>query len=180
MSRWRPKLRVSAEAKLVAQHFTKLLPAILRARQTARPLLSANWTPWLLSQRCIERRRALQRSRSAIMARGEVSELLTGNGGNTINSSTAFHPGQASLAAQNFNMPALSPTMTEGNIATWKIKEGTTDPDPPVPPMGGYEAIGLANRSTIYSEQNADLCRRFLLSRRCHPRDRNRQSANGC
>ncbi|KAF2438895.1 hypothetical protein P171DRAFT_490932 [Karstenula rhodostoma CBS 690.94] len=32
--------------------------------------------------------------------------------------------GQASLAAQNFNMPALSPTMTEGNIATWKIKEG--------------------------------------------------------
>lgn len=39
----------------------------------------------------------------------------------------AFHPGQAALAAQNFNMPALSPTMTEGNIATWKIKEGTTD-----------------------------------------------------
>jgi hypothetical protein len=25
-------------------------------------------------------------------------------------------------------MPALSPTMTEGNIATWKIKEGTTNP----------------------------------------------------
>ncbi|KAF1841745.1 uncharacterized protein K460DRAFT_369747 [Cucurbitaria berberidis CBS 394.84] len=36
----------------------------------------------------------------------------------------AFHSGQASLAAHNFNMPALSPTMTEGNIATWKIKEG--------------------------------------------------------
>ncbi|KAF1938652.1 hypothetical protein EJ02DRAFT_457709 [Clathrospora elynae] len=36
----------------------------------------------------------------------------------------AFTSGQASLAAQNFNMPALSPTMTEGNIATWKIKEG--------------------------------------------------------
>ncbi|KAF2021955.1 hypothetical protein BU24DRAFT_430435 [Aaosphaeria arxii CBS 175.79] len=28
------------------------------------------------------------------------------------------------MAAQNFNMPALSPTMTEGNIATWKVKEG--------------------------------------------------------
>lgn len=27
-------------------------------------------------------------------------------------------------AAQNFNMPALSPTMTEGNIATWRVKEG--------------------------------------------------------
>ncbi|KNG47396.1 pyruvate dehydrogenase protein x component [Stemphylium lycopersici] len=35
-----------------------------------------------------------------------------------------LHSSQASLAAQNFNMPALSPTMTEGNIATWKIKEG--------------------------------------------------------
>ncbi|KAG6017396.1 hypothetical protein E4U43_001489 [Claviceps pusilla] len=30
------------------------------------------------------------------------------------------------LAAQNFVMPALSPTMTEGNIASWKIKEGET------------------------------------------------------
>lgn len=35
-----------------------------------------------------------------------------------------LHSSQASLVAQNFNMPALSPTMTEGNIATWKIKEG--------------------------------------------------------
>ncbi|EEU46144.1 uncharacterized protein NECHADRAFT_38763, partial [Fusarium vanettenii 77-13-4] len=26
--------------------------------------------------------------------------------------------------AQNFTMPALSPTMTEGNIASWKVKEG--------------------------------------------------------
>lgn len=28
------------------------------------------------------------------------------------------------MAAQNFTMPALSPTMTEGNIANWKVKEG--------------------------------------------------------
>jgi len=35
-----------------------------------------------------------------------------------------LHSSQASLAAQSFNMPALSPTMTEGNIASWKIKEG--------------------------------------------------------
>lgn len=28
------------------------------------------------------------------------------------------------LAAQNFTMPAMSPTMTEGNISSWKIKEG--------------------------------------------------------
>ncbi|KKY16445.1 putative pyruvate dehydrogenase protein x component [Diplodia seriata] len=35
-----------------------------------------------------------------------------------------FRPSPASAAAQNFQMPALSPTMTEGNIASWKIKEG--------------------------------------------------------
>ncbi|KAK3990561.1 putative pyruvate dehydrogenase complex protein [Cladorrhinum sp. PSN332] len=35
-----------------------------------------------------------------------------------------FRTSAAALAAQNFTMPALSPTMTEGNIASWKIKEG--------------------------------------------------------
>ncbi len=28
------------------------------------------------------------------------------------------------LGAQNFTMPAMSPTMTEGNISSWKVKEG--------------------------------------------------------
>ncbi|KPI41765.1 Pyruvate dehydrogenase complex protein X component, mitochondrial [Cyphellophora attinorum] len=28
------------------------------------------------------------------------------------------------LAAHSFTMPAMSPTMTEGNIASWKVKEG--------------------------------------------------------
>lgn len=35
-----------------------------------------------------------------------------------------FRTSTASLAAQNFTMPALSPTMTEGNIAAWRVKEG--------------------------------------------------------
>ncbi|KAH8782855.1 hypothetical protein F5883DRAFT_537183 [Diaporthe sp. PMI_573] len=35
-----------------------------------------------------------------------------------------FRTSASSLAAQNFTMPALSPTMTEGNIATWKVKDG--------------------------------------------------------
>ncbi|KAI1212957.1 pyruvate dehydrogenase protein x component [Annulohypoxylon truncatum] len=35
-----------------------------------------------------------------------------------------FRTSAASFAAQNFTMPALSPTMTEGNIASWKLKEG--------------------------------------------------------
>lgn len=32
----------------------------------------------------------------------------------------------ARLAAHNMSMPAMSPTMTEGNIASWKVKEGDT------------------------------------------------------
>ncbi|KAJ9154777.1 hypothetical protein NKR23_g2397 [Pleurostoma richardsiae] len=35
-----------------------------------------------------------------------------------------FRTSTASLAAQNFTMPALSPTMTEGGIASWQVKEG--------------------------------------------------------
>ncbi|KXX73902.1 Pyruvate dehydrogenase complex protein X component, mitochondrial [Madurella mycetomatis] len=35
-----------------------------------------------------------------------------------------YRTSAAALAAQNFSMPALSPTMTEGNIASWRVKEG--------------------------------------------------------
>ncbi|KAK3943034.1 pyruvate dehydrogenase complex protein X component, mitochondrial [Diplogelasinospora grovesii] len=35
-----------------------------------------------------------------------------------------YRTSAAALAAQNFTMPALSPTMTEGNIASWRVKEG--------------------------------------------------------
>ncbi|KAL1890703.1 pyridoxine biosynthesis protein [Ceratocystis pirilliformis] len=37
-----------------------------------------------------------------------------------------FHSTARSLIAQNFTMPALSPTMTEGNIAQWRVTEGQT------------------------------------------------------
>ncbi|KAF5542034.1 pyruvate dehydrogenase E2 component (dihydrolipoamide acetyltransferase), partial [Fusarium napiforme] len=43
---------------------------------------------------------------------------------NTSSSAVGFTTSTRCLAAQNFTMPALSPTMTEGNIATWKVKEG--------------------------------------------------------
>lgn len=36
----------------------------------------------------------------------------------------AFRTASRPFAAQNFTMPAMSPTMTEGNIASWKVKEG--------------------------------------------------------
>jgi len=35
-----------------------------------------------------------------------------------------FRTSAAARAAQNFSMPALSPTMTEGNISAWRVKEG--------------------------------------------------------
>src|SRR5271168_3809806 len=35
-----------------------------------------------------------------------------------------FRTSAACLAAHSFTMPALSPTMTEGNIAKWSVKEG--------------------------------------------------------
>ncbi|KIV85115.1 hypothetical protein PV11_00850 [Exophiala sideris] len=35
-----------------------------------------------------------------------------------------FSSTSAYLAAHNFTMPAMSPTMTEGNISSWKVKEG--------------------------------------------------------
>lgn len=41
-------------------------------------------------------------------------------------SRSAFTTSTRCLAAQNFTMPALSPTMTEGNIASWNVKEGDT------------------------------------------------------
>ncbi|ORY19719.1 hypothetical protein BCR34DRAFT_471346 [Clohesyomyces aquaticus] len=59
------------------------------------------------------------------MAREEVSFAAIGIQARTLLTGyVAFRAAPASLAAQNFNMPALSPTMTEGNIATWKVKEG--------------------------------------------------------
>lgn len=35
-----------------------------------------------------------------------------------------FRSAAINHAAQNFTMPAMSPTMTEGNITSWKVKEG--------------------------------------------------------
>lgn len=37
-----------------------------------------------------------------------------------------FHLSARRNALAQFNMPAMSPTMTEGGIASWKKKEGET------------------------------------------------------
>jgi hypothetical protein len=35
-----------------------------------------------------------------------------------------FSQSTSLLATNSFKMPAMSPTMTEGNIASWKVREG--------------------------------------------------------
>lgn len=35
-----------------------------------------------------------------------------------------FHSAASRAAISRFNMPAMSPTMTEGTIHQWKVKEG--------------------------------------------------------
>ena len=37
-----------------------------------------------------------------------------------------MHMTAARSAVSKFAMPAMSPTMTEGGIASWKVKEGDT------------------------------------------------------
>ena len=39
---------------------------------------------------------------------------------------SGFHASARRRALTRFNMPAMSPTMTEGGIASWKKKEGET------------------------------------------------------
>jgi hypothetical protein len=39
-------------------------------------------------------------------------------------SPTVLHGSASRRAITNFQMPAMSPTMTEGGIASWKKKEG--------------------------------------------------------
>ncbi|KOS17624.1 Pyruvate dehydrogenase complex protein X component [Escovopsis weberi] len=56
---------------------------------------------------------------SLAAARRLSARLLAGRA-----AARSFSTSSHSLAAQNFIMPALSPTMTEGNIASWKVKEG--------------------------------------------------------
>lgn len=38
--------------------------------------------------------------------------------------SIAIHSSSSAQAISKFMMPAMSPTMTEGGIASWKVKDG--------------------------------------------------------
>ncbi|KAL7950435.1 hypothetical protein V8C42DRAFT_306491 [Trichoderma barbatum] len=56
---------------------------------------------------------------ASLAAACRISSRLAGG-----RAARGFTTSSRCLAAQNFIMPALSPTMTEGNIASWKVKEG--------------------------------------------------------
>jgi hypothetical protein len=116
-----PKLRI-----LVLNTSTTFGQLIFSARQTTRPHPTANRSHGF-DRRGLQGVGACCNPAASQQWRAQRCVVKLLNHGALANSCVAFHPAQASLAAQNFNMPALSPTMTEGNIATWKIKEGTTN-----------------------------------------------------
>ncbi|EPE10260.1 pyruvate dehydrogenase protein x component [Ophiostoma piceae UAMH 11346] len=58
---------------------------------------------------------------ASFTAAGRLSLRLAGR---RCMQSRAFNTTSRAAVAQNFTMPALSPTMTEGSIQTWHVKEG--------------------------------------------------------
>jgi hypothetical protein len=73
---------------------------------------------------------ALRQSRSSSSTKPDRRKkyyppLTPGYGTQAYGARLDFRTSSAALVAHNFTMPALSPTMTEGNIASWKVKEGT-------------------------------------------------------
>lgn len=55
---------------------------------------------------------------------GDVSSAFLGFISVELTSSLVLHQTGARYAITNLEMPAMSPTMTEGGIAGWKKKEG--------------------------------------------------------
>lgn len=109
-----------------AQHFRQQISPVAKQFSHCHCLRRPIDSTWLRSPRYVGSQRGLPRSSCAAMAPGEVQKTRqnTGECTNILTRRVGLHSSQAALAAQNFNMPALSPTMTEGNIASWKIKEG--------------------------------------------------------
>ncbi|KAJ9643492.1 pre-tRNA nuclear export protein [Coniosporium tulheliwenetii] len=67
---------------------------------------------------------------ASIASACRVSARVAGRQLRNHGASRGFRTSTSSLVAHNFPMPALSPTMTEGNIASWKVKEGTAQNNP--------------------------------------------------
>lgn len=61
-------------------------------------------------------------ARSVLTRRKSV--LLAASAVYSTHDSTGMHVSATRHALTRFNMPAMSPTMTEGGIASWKLKEG--------------------------------------------------------
>ncbi|PIB02053.1 Pyruvate dehydrogenase complex protein X component, mitochondrial [Cercospora beticola] len=61
---------------------------------------------------------------SGVLNTARLSARMAGRYASRQATRRSFHVSQRDAAAQNYSMPALSPTMTEGNISKWNIKEG--------------------------------------------------------
>ncbi|KAK3695900.1 pyridoxine biosynthesis protein [Vermiconidia calcicola] len=63
---------------------------------------------------------------AGIPSTARLSARLASKHAPKYSSRRAFHLTPRTSAAQNYTMPALSPTMTEGNIAKWQMEEGSS------------------------------------------------------
>lgn len=85
--------------------------------------------PCLLSTRCVGLRLAscAARPQSHREVRNHIGFADEQEKKVILTKAIGFSHTRAPCAASNFSMPSLSPTMTEGNIANWKLKEGMLD-----------------------------------------------------
>ncbi|KAK3702410.1 pyridoxine biosynthesis protein [Vermiconidia calcicola] len=63
---------------------------------------------------------------AGIPSTARLSARLASKHASNYSSRRAFHLTTRTSVAQNYTMPALSPTMTEGNIAKWQLEEGSS------------------------------------------------------
>lgn len=115
-------LNISSEGHVTCQAPTNLiLWALAKAASSNLPWYSHQ--PWLPSRQCPGRAERL-RLYLSLLTQGVVSATFIFHLFPIITFFIVIHASSARRAITNLQMPAMSPTMTEGGIASWKKKEG--------------------------------------------------------
>lgn len=128
-SRTRNHAHISSLPRSINERYNlrHIYPISALANPNSRHTLPITYRP-MASIPGVCRHAATLRSRSPGLwkdgSRGEFAYKFKSDGC-TDRLPPALHTSSRQWAAQNFVMPAMSPTMTEGNIASWKVKEGT-------------------------------------------------------
>ena len=91
------------------------LPLRLQNGVSLLSAIMASSSPLLRSALCQPRRGTFLRPTSLSATKADILILISG-----------LHATSVSRAITKFKMPAMSPTMTEGGIASWKKREGDT------------------------------------------------------